>query len=94
LRHDSLLLLFLLIYEVIFVVQLRVELAAYSREFKLVRDFSRLEPGSDLLFEDDQLILHLWIDVPLLLGGPEAPKCIADDVAIGRYLFSAEDVIS
>ena len=47
----------------------------------------------DLLLENDQFVLHFWIDVALVVCGPEAPEGVANDVTKACLLLS-KDVLS
>ena len=68
-------------------------LGASSREGKSILDVTSLKTLSDLLFENYEFIFHFRIDISLLVGGPKAPKSIADDVAEPRLLLFSENIM-
>jgi hypothetical protein len=71
-----------------------MEGCAEPGEFKVLRYHPLLEALLYLFLEDNELFLHLWIDISFLIGWPKAPKCIADDVVSRSCLFNTEYIFS
>lgn len=80
--------------EVVLVVELLVELATNPRELKVTRNLSVVEARGYFLLEDNQLVFHLGIDVPLFVGRPKAPERIGDDVSLFGLLLDTKDIVT
>ena len=74
-------------------LNLAVQRCPDSWKLKIVGNVSIFKSLLDLLLEYDQFVLHLGIDVALVIGGPEAPEGVANDVAEARLLLT-KDVLS
>ena len=82
------------VWEVILLAQLGVKRTANPRKRECLRNVSFIEPLLDLLLEDMELILHLWVNVPLCVSRPESPEGVADDTTLGSGLFVPKDILS
>ena len=93
LRLRVLLLVALLFQEAMLFLNLAVKCSTDSWKLKILGDVPIFKSLFDLLLEYDQFVLHLGIDVALVIGGPEAPEGVANDVAKACLLLS-KDVLS
>ena len=74
-------------------LNLAVKCSTDSWKLKILGDVPIFKSLFDLLLEYDQFVLHLGIDVALVIGGPEAPKGVANDITKACLLLS-KDVLS
>lgn len=74
-------------------LNLAVKCSTDSWKLKILGDVPIFKSLFDLLLEYDQFVLHLGIDVALVIGGPEAPEGVANDVTKACLLLS-KDVLS
>ena len=78
---------------VVLLLKLGVQRRPNARELEVFCDVFIFKSLLYLFLEYHQLVLHLRVDVPFVVCGPEAPESIADDVAEARLLLFAEDVL-
>ena len=86
--------LLLLLEEAVLVLQFLVEGRPYSRECKVLWNFSFFKASFDFVFENYKLLLHFRVDISLLVSGPKSPEGIANDISLGRLHLLAEYVLS
>ena len=79
-------------YRVLF-LNLSMQLRSFPRKLEVGGDVPIFKSLLYLLLENDQFVLHLRVDVPLLIRRPKAPEGIANDVAEASLLLVAEDVL-
>lgn len=88
LRFDFCSLSFLGLQHVVLLLDLAVQHGTDSWKLEVVGDIPVFKSLFYLLLENDQFVLHLRIDVPLIIGWPKSPKGIADYVAESRLLLA------
>ena len=87
-------LVFLLLYEVILGLNFLVEAGANPWELERLRNIPSFESLGYFLFEHNELFLHFWVYVPLLVSWPKSPKSIAFDVTGLGLLLDTKNIFS
>jgi hypothetical protein len=85
---------------VVFSEQLHVEGTSDSWELEASCNFPTFESLLYLFLENNQFVLHLRVNVPLLVAGPKSPKSITNDIAeaclfLSKYVLPqlCEDIL-
>ena len=84
----------MLLEEAVLVLQFLMEGRPNSWEREILWDLSFFKASLDFIFENNELLLHFWVDVSLLVSGPKSPERIANDITLGRLHLLAEYVLS
>jgi len=71
-----------------------VQIWSKSRHFKVFRTFSSFKSWCNFLLKYNQLILHFWVYISLLISRPKSPECIAYNITLFGFLLISKYIFS
>jgi len=83
----------LLVEKVVFLIKLAMEVRAYSRKFKRIRNLFFLKSGFNLVLEGYELVFHLGVDVSVIVWWPKSPEGITNNISKPGLLFNPKNVL-